>query len=104
MSHDFDSPRRKRPATKHTSDLLDLFRLVEVYNTEGELSRELRESPTDLGRIIADFAHRAVLANVTAATRHMASTSAGPSARAGVASRDQMTTGDRRWSRAGASS
>ena len=77
-SHAAGYPRSGRRATKHGSDLLDLFRLVDLYNIEGSLTQELRSGPTELARIIADVAQREILINPAAAVNKMASASPTP--------------------------
>ncbi len=77
-SHAIGYPTSRRRATKAASDLLDLFRLVDLYNREGELSDELRGAPGGIGRIIADVARDEVLANPAAAANKMASASPTP--------------------------
>lgn len=69
--HALGFPTSRRRATKHASDLLDLFRLVQLQNRSGDLSRELREGPAGLARIIADVAAREVIANPVSATKQM---------------------------------
>ena len=71
-SHAIGYPTTRRRATKHAADLLDLFRLVQLYDTRGELSEELRDGPAELARIVADIAEREILTNVAAAARQMA--------------------------------
>ena len=44
-SHAIGYPTTRRRATKHAADLLDLLRLVELYNPRGVLSDQLREGP-----------------------------------------------------------
>lgn len=69
--HAIGFPTSRRRATKHASDLLDLFRLVQLHNRGGDLSRELREAPAGLARIIADIAHREAIANAASAAKQM---------------------------------
>jgi hypothetical protein len=69
--HAVGFPTSRRRATKHVSDLLDLFRLVQLHNRGGDLSRELRAGPAGLARIIADVAAREVTLNVVSATKQM---------------------------------
>lgn len=77
-SHAVGYPSSRRRATKAASDLLDLFRLVDLYNSEGQLSTELRRAPGGIGRIIADVAQDQILTNPAAATNKMASASPAP--------------------------
>ena len=69
--HAIGFPTSRRRATKHASDLLDLFRLVQLHNRSGNLSRDLRDGPAELARIIADVAAREVIANPVSATKQM---------------------------------
>ena len=69
--HAIGFPTSRRRATKHASDLLDLFRLVQLHNRNGDLSRELRDGPAGIGRIVADIAHREAVANAVSATKQM---------------------------------
>lgn len=69
--HAIGFPTSRRRATKHASDLLDLFRLVQLHNRSGNLSRDLRDGPAGLARIIADIAEREVIANSVSATKQM---------------------------------
>jgi hypothetical protein len=64
--------------TKRASDLLDFFRLVDLYDREGALADELRVAPGGIARIVADVARREILANPTAAANKMASASPTP--------------------------
>lgn len=69
--HAIGFPTSRRRATKHASDLLDLFRLVQLHNAEGDLSRELRSGPAGIARIVADIADREAVANAASATKQM---------------------------------
>lgn len=77
-SHAVGYPSSTRRALKHGSDLLDLFRLVDLYDAEGDLTEELRAGPAQLGRIIADVAQREIGANPAAAANKMAAASLTP--------------------------
>lgn len=77
-SHAIGYPTSGRRATKSASDLLDLFRLVDLYNRDGQLSDELRGAAGGIGRIIADIAQDQVLTNPVTATNKMASASPAP--------------------------
>ena len=55
----------------HRSILLDLFRLVQLHNGGGDLSRALRDGPAGIDRIVADIAHREAVANAARATKQM---------------------------------
>lgn len=65
--HAIGFPTSRRRATKHASDLLDLFRLVQLHNRSGNL----RDGPAGLARIIADVAAREVITNPVSATKQM---------------------------------
>ena len=69
--HAIGFPTSRRRATKHASDLLDLFRLVQLHNGDGDLSRALRDGPAGIDRIVADIAHREAVANAAGATKQM---------------------------------
>lgn len=77
-SHAVGFPTAARRATKHGSDLLDLFRLVDLYNTDGSLTHELRSGPTNLARIIADVAQHEIANNPAAAMNKMSTASPTP--------------------------
>ncbi len=69
--HAIGFPTSQRRAMKHASDLLDLFRLVQFHNRSGNLSRDLRDGPVGLARIVADVVSREVTANPVSATTQM---------------------------------
>ena len=71
-SHAVGYPTTRRRATKHAADLLDLFRLVQLYDPRGELSENLRDGPAELARIVADIAEREILTNAARAAQQMA--------------------------------
>jgi hypothetical protein len=77
-SHAIGYPTLFRRATKLPSDLLDFFRLVDLYDREGGLSNELSAAPGGISRIIAEVARREILDNPTAAANKMASASPTP--------------------------
>lgn len=77
-SHAIGYPTPLRRATKLASDLLDFFRLVDLYDRQGVLAAELRVAPGGIARIVADVARREILANPTAAANKMASASPTP--------------------------
>jgi hypothetical protein len=77
-SHAIGYPTPLRRSTKMASDLLDFFRLVDLYDREGALAAELRVAPGGIAAIVADVAQREILANPTAATNKMASASPTP--------------------------
>ncbi|MCB1007215.1 MAG: hypothetical protein KDB35_23730 [Acidimicrobiales bacterium] len=77
-SHAVGYPTSRRRATKSASDLLDLFRLVDLYDRDGGLNDELRRAPGGIGRIIADVAQDQILTNPAAATSKMNSASPAP--------------------------
>ena len=85
-THAIGYPTPLRRATKLASDLLDFFRLVDLYDREGELAAELRAAPGGIARIIADVARREILANPTAAANKMGVASPTPIAVDDVAS------------------
>ena len=77
-SHAIGYPTPLRRATKLASDLLDFFRLVDLYDRQGALADEIRAAPGGIARIVADVARREILANPTAAANKMASASPTP--------------------------
>lgn len=77
-AHAVGYPSTTRRATKHGGDLLDLFRLIDSYNQQGSLSREIRSAPVELARIIADVIDNEILANPVAATNMMRTASPTP--------------------------
>ena len=70
-SHAVGYPRAARRATRHGSDLYDLFRLVEVFDTAGELRAEIADAPFTLGSLIAAVMRAEILANPARAMRQM---------------------------------
>lgn len=64
-------PSGRRRATKAPSDLLDLFRLVDLFDRQGSCTDELRSGPPEMARIIADVVRRQVLDNPAAAAHRM---------------------------------
>jgi predicted nucleotidyltransferase len=74
-SHAIANPTPLRRATKMASDLLDFFRLVDLYDRDGELADTLRAAPGEIAPIVADVARTEILANPAAATNRMASAS-----------------------------
>lgn len=77
-SHAIGYPSNTRRATKHGADLLDLFRLVDLFGRDGTLADELRAGPAELARIIADVCDREVTSNPIAAAHQMTSASPTP--------------------------
>lgn len=77
-SHAVGYPSTRRRETKSGADLLDLYRLVDLYDRDGRLGHELRGAPGGIGRIIADVTRHRVLANPAAAANRMASASPVP--------------------------
>ncbi|MHB1447442.1 MAG: hypothetical protein ACYCTI_09595 [Acidimicrobiales bacterium] len=71
-SHAAGYPRPARRATKHGGDLYDLFRLIEVFDTRGELRADLAGAPGGLGALVAQVVRREILDNPARAWRQMA--------------------------------
>lgn len=71
-SHAVGYPSSTRRATKHGSDLLDLFRLIDQYGIGGALTDALRAGPSGLPRIIADVCDREFNRNPANAINKMA--------------------------------
>jgi hypothetical protein len=70
--HAVGYPSSVRRMTKHGSDLLDVFRLVDLYGDGDTLAAALRAGPADLARIIADVCAREILANPVRAAHTIA--------------------------------
>ena len=70
-SHAAGYPRAARRATKHAGDLYDLFRLVEVFDSAGQLRDELSAAPGQIGRLVADVVIAEILANPARAAHQM---------------------------------
>lgn len=77
-AHALGFARSQRRTTKHGSDLLDVYRLVELYDSDGSLSAEVRGAPAGLARIIAAIAERELMANPAAAAHRMSLASLAP--------------------------
>jgi hypothetical protein len=84
-SHAVGHPTASRRATKHGGDLLDVFRLVDIYDADGSLGAALHSGPDQLARLVADVVERAFLVNPAAAANTMATASPTPIDRARVA-------------------
>ena len=68
-SHAVGFARSQRRATKHASDLLDVYRLVDRYHPPGQLVTDLQHAPGRLTGVIAAIVRAEYLANpVKAAT------------------------------------
>lgn len=65
-SHALGFPRAARRAEKHSSDLLDVYRLIDRYGADGTLADELVAGPAHAARIVADVLDREILANPAA--------------------------------------
>lgn len=70
-SHAVGHPRAIRRATKHGGDLYDVFRLLEVFDTDGSIGREVAGAPHDLGALIAPVLTDEILKNPARATHQM---------------------------------
>ena len=73
-SHAVGFARSQRRATKHASDLLDVYRLVDRYHPPGQLVPELQRAPGEIATVIAAIARAEYLANPVKAAASMAST------------------------------
>ena len=69
--HAAGHPRAARRATKHGGDLYDIFRLVEVFDAQGELRAQLARAPYGLGRLVAQVAVVEFLTSPARAVRQM---------------------------------
>lgn len=72
-SHAVGHARSQRRATKHASDLLDLYRLVDRYHPRGDLVPALQRAPGRIAAVIATIVRAAYLANPAKAATAMAS-------------------------------
>lgn len=70
-SHAAGYPRSGRRATKHGGDLYDIFRLVEVFDAQGDLGAQLAAAPSDLGSLVRDVVVTELLANPSRTLGHM---------------------------------
>jgi hypothetical protein len=70
--HAVGYPSAVRRTTKHGSDLLDVFRLLDLYDDGDALGAALRAGPAELARIVADVCDREVLANPARAAHTIA--------------------------------
>lgn len=77
-SHAAGYPRAARRATKHGGDLYDVFRLVEVFDTRGELRSQLAAAPGELARLVAHVVEVEILDNPPRAMRRMLPASSTP--------------------------
>ena len=75
-SHAAGYPSSARRAAKHGGDLYDLYRLIEAFDSQGELRTQLNSAPGGLGRLIAAVVQTEILANPARAMRQMAAVSA----------------------------
>jgi hypothetical protein len=89
-SHAVGFARAERLATKHGSDLLDVFRLVEAFDQDGTLGSQISEIPGTVSLVIADVIRAQVLTNPARATTLMAEVSPIPVAVESVV--DVLTT------------
>lgn len=53
--------RSQRRATKHGSDMLDVYRLIEAHDRDGQLSEQVRHAPGDIAPIIARIVRTEIL-------------------------------------------
>lgn len=72
-SHAVGFARSQRRATKHASDLLDVYRLVDRYHPRGDLVPELERAPGQIAAVIAAIVRNEYLANPRKAATSMAS-------------------------------
>ncbi|MBK5288945.1 MAG: nucleotidyl transferase AbiEii/AbiGii toxin family protein [Acidimicrobiia bacterium] len=76
--HAIGYPTSMRRATKHSADLLDMFRIVDLYDRDGSLAVEIAGGPPDLAGLIATVADAEILANPALAAHAMALASLAP--------------------------
>ncbi len=72
-SHAAGYPRSARRATKHAADLFDIYRLIEVFDTRGDLRIELAAAPAHLGQLVASVVQTEILVRPAHAMREMQS-------------------------------
>ena len=77
-SHAVGHPNARRRATKHGSDLLDLYRLVDLHDADGSLAEDIRGGPAHLNRIVADVVDREICTNPARAATSMSPASPTP--------------------------
>ena len=70
-SHAVGYPRAIRRATKHGGDLYDVFRLLEVFDADGSVGREIAGAPHGLGALIANVLTVEILKNPARAMHQM---------------------------------
>lgn len=70
-AHAVGFARSQRRSTKHGSDLLDVYRLVDLHNPGGELAAALRTAPGQLAPVIARVIRSAFLMGPTKAASLM---------------------------------
>lgn len=76
--HAVGYPNAMRRATKHAADLLDLFRLVDLYDRDSGLARSIVAGPGDLAELVAAVVTTEILANPAMAAHAMALASLTP--------------------------
>lgn len=72
-SHAIGFARSRRRATKHTSDLLDVYRLVDRYHLRSDLVSQLIGAPGGIAQVIAVIVRDEYLVNPVRAATAMAS-------------------------------
>ncbi len=77
-SHALGYPTAVRRATKRAADLLDLFRLVDLYDRDGSLAAAIVAGPDELARRVATVAETELLTNPALAAHAMALASLAP--------------------------
>jgi hypothetical protein len=70
--------RSQRRATKHGGDMLDVYRLIDAHDRDGELAAKIHEAPGDLAPVIARVIGTEILANPAKAAGSMTSASPTP--------------------------
>jgi hypothetical protein len=70
-SHAVGFPRAIRRSTKHGGDLYDVYRLVEVFDADGSVGREIAQAPNGLGTMVAGVLKNEILANPGRAMHQM---------------------------------
>jgi hypothetical protein len=77
-SHAAGYPRAARRETKHGGDLYDIFRLIEVFDTRGDVRARFAAAPGGLAVLVADVIETEILSDPQRAMRRMSPVSSTP--------------------------
>jgi hypothetical protein len=70
-SHAVGYPNAARRANRHGEDLYDLFRLIEAFDTRGQMRTELTAAPAGLAQLVGHVVRTEILANPARALLQM---------------------------------